>query len=83
MKKIKEFFLLLWSRIIAKTPKFWKQFQKIAFSIGISAAAVLIANGQFTLDLPETLLTIIKYTVAVCTAIAGTAQLTKEDKPNA
>lgn len=82
MKKVKEFLLLLWNRIVSKTPGFWKQVQKLALSVGISAVAVLVANGQFTLDLPDNLLTIIKYAVAVCAAIAGTAQLTKEDNQN-
>lgn len=78
MKKLN----ILVERILAKTPKFWKKVQAIALSIGVSAVAVLLSNSQFVLDLPIELLTYIKYTVAVCAAIAGTAQLTKEDKPN-
>ena len=83
MKKLIMTIQLLYSRIISKTPLFWKRIQKLALSIGVSAVAVLVANGQFTLDLPDSLLTIIKYTIAVCAACAGTAQLTKEDKTNA
>lgn len=70
-------------RLLAKTPCFWKRIQKFALSIGGSAVAVLVANAQLTLDLPDSLLTIVKYVVAVCVAVAGTAQLTKEDQPNA
>lgn len=83
MSKLFQFIKLLYSRIRSKTPMFWKSVQRFALSLGMSAVAVLVANGQFSLDLNPTLLLVIKYTVAVCAAIAGTAQLTKEDQPNA
>lgn len=83
MSKLFQFIKLLYSRIRSKTPMFWKSVQRFALSLGMSAVAVLVANGQFSLDLNPTLLLVIKYTVAVCSAIAGTAQLTKEDQPNA
>ncbi len=83
MSKLFQFIKLLYSRTRSKTPMFWKSVQRFALSLGMSAVAVLVANGQFSLDLNPTLLLVIKYTVAVCAAIAGTAQLTKEDQPNA
>ncbi len=83
MSKLFQFIKLLYSRIRSKTPMFWKSVQRFALSLGMSAVAVLVANGQFSLDLNPTLLLVIKYTVAVCAAIASTAQLTKEDQPNA
>lgn len=83
MSKLFQFIQLLYSRIRSKTPMFWKSVQRFALSLGMSAVAVLVANGQFSLDLNPALLLVIKYTVAVCAAIAGTAQLTKEDQPNA
>lgn len=68
-------------RIISKTPDFWKKVQKLALSVGISAVAVLLANDQFSLELHQSVLVVVKYSIAVCAAIAGTAQMTKEDKP--
>jgi hypothetical protein len=67
----------------SKTPKFWKQVQKLAISIGVSAVAVLMADKYFSLELPVTILSVVKYSVAICAAIAGTAQFTKEDQSNA
>lgn len=83
MSKLFQFIKLLYSRIRPKTPMFWKSVQRFALSLWMPNVAVLVANGQFSLDLNPTLLLVIKYTVAVCATIAGTAQLTKEDQPNA
>ena len=65
-------------RIKSKTPGFWKKVRSYALSVGGSLVAVLLANNQFDLSLPEALMAIIKYGIAVMSAIAGTAQLTKE-----
>jgi len=62
----------------AKSPKFFIQLKKSAFKIGGSAAAVLVANSTMSLNLNSTLLTCLGYVVAICVAIAGTSQLTKE-----
>lgn len=68
------------SRLKSKTPKYFKKLRSIAIVIGISAGAIMTANGLFNLVLDEIFLKIVSYVVAVCVAIAGTATLTKEDK---
>lgn len=83
MKKLIQWIQTAYSRLKSKTPKFWKQVQKLAISLGVSAVAVLLANNQFSLDLSVTILSVVKYSVAICAAIAGTAQFTKEDQSNA
>lgn len=80
MKKEKINLTTIFVRVLAETPAFWKKIQKVALSLGISCVAVLVANGQLGLDLPDGLLTAIKYSIAVFAAITGTAQMTKEDK---
>ena len=76
MEKIN--FTTLFVRIFAKTPVFWQKIRSIAIAIGGSAVAVLTANSTLDLALPVAVITVVKYTVAMCVAIAGTAQLTKE-----
>lgn len=67
-------------RLLAKTPCFWKKVQKIALSFGGSGAAVMVANSSFALTIDTSIIKFVSYVVVVCAAIAGTAQLTKEDK---
>lgn len=69
-------------RLKAKSPVFFKKVKKVAFYVGGSAASVIAVNGSMVLNLNHTLISICGYVVAVCVAIAGTAQLTKEDNPN-
>jgi len=66
-------------RFNAETPVFWKKAQKAALSLGGSATAVIVANAHLTLNLPGTLITVLSYTIAVCAAVAGTAQFTRKD----
>jgi len=68
-------------RIFAPTPQFWQRIRSLAVAVGGSAVAVLTANSTLDLALPVIVITIVKYAIAMCVAIAGTAQLTKEDKP--
>lgn len=63
----------------AKSPVFFKKLKSYALSIGGSAAAVLVANSTMSLNLNQTLISVLGYVVAACVAIAGTAKLTKED----
>lgn len=65
-------------RFKAELPCFWKCVQKLALSVGGSMAALLAGNSAFDLQLNDVLLTIIKYSLAVCITIAGTAQFTKQ-----
>jgi hypothetical protein len=66
------------SRFRAELPRFWKKVRKYALTIGGSAGAVLLARTAFGFDLNPTLFSVLGYVVAVCAAVAGTAQLTKE-----
>lgn len=62
----------------AKSPAFFVKAKKVAYSVGGSAIAVLVANKTFELGLNETLVSVIGYVVAVCAGVAGTAKLTKD-----
>ena len=61
----------------AKTPKFWKKVQKIAVLAGTIAGIIIAAP----VVLPAAVITAAGYVVAIGTAVATTAQLTKEDNP--
>ena len=61
----------------AKTPKFWKKVQRIAIIAGTVAGLIIAAP----VALPAALITTAGYVVAIGTAVATTAQLTKEDNP--
>ncbi len=61
----------------AKTPKFWKKVQRIAVLAGTIAGIIIAAP----VALPATVITAAGYVVAIGTAVATTAQLTKEDNP--
>jgi len=65
-------------RVHSKSPLFFIQLKKTALKIGVSSAAVLVANSTMGLNLNASLLTCLGYVVAACVAIAGTSQLTKE-----
>ena len=65
-------------RLNAKSPKFFIQLKRYALKIGGSCAAVLVVNSTMSLNLNSVLITGLGYLVAVCVAVAGTSQLTKE-----
>lgn len=77
-KKIKSNELI--SRAKAKTPSFWKKVQKLFMGIGGLALTLWIANNEFTLEIGEPLITILRHAIVSSILITGTAQLTKEDK---
>jgi hypothetical protein len=70
----------LWLRFWSDTPIFWKKVQGFAISVGVSALAVWQLNEQLGLELPIFIMNIVKYTLAVCATIAGTASFTTNDK---
>jgi len=63
----------------SESPTFFKKLKNVSISVGTSAGAVIAANATMSLNLSETLISILGYVVAVCVAIAGTSKLTKED----
>ena len=68
-------------RLKADTPIFWKRVQKASISVAGTAITVLTVNSTYALALPSSVVAALGYTVAICASIAGTAQLTKTDKP--
>lgn len=69
----------IWLRIKAETPIFWQKIRSWAIGIGGSAVALWTANTQLALELPVDFVSILKYIIVACVAIAGTATLTKTD----
>lgn len=66
-------------RIAAKTPVFFKKLRNLATTLGAAAGAVWGANSTMALALPDPMLTVCKYAIAVSVAVAAVSQLTKED----
>ena len=68
----------IYKRLKAETPHFFKALRNLAFTVGGSALAVIAANGTMELGLSVDILSTIKTVIAVCVAVAGTSQLTKQ-----
>ena len=64
------------NRIKAPTPKFWRKFRNTAGVIAGIAGALVVGG----IALPVGVVTALTYIAVVGGAVAGTAQLTKEDK---
>jgi hypothetical protein len=71
-----ELIKLIVDRWNAETPAFFLRIKKLALSLGTSATAILIANETFSLGLDEPILSLCKYSIAVCAAMGMTSQLT-------
>jgi hypothetical protein len=76
MKLIK----LIIERWNSETPAFFHGIKKLTLSLGTSATAVLIANESFELGLDGPILSICKYSIAICAAMGMTSQLTAVPK---
>jgi len=63
----------------SESPIFFKKLKKVAFSVGGSAVAIVLVNSSMSLNLNPTLISVLGYVIATCAAIAGTAQLTKDN----
>jgi ABC-type xylose transport system permease subunit len=59
----------------AKTPKFWKNVQKVAIALGAAAGVVIAAP----ITLPAAVVTVAGYLVTAGTVAATLSQLTVED----
>ena len=59
----------------AKTPKFWKNVQKVAIALGAAAGVVIAAP----IALPATVVTVAGYLVTAGTVAATLSQLTVEN----
>ena len=66
----------------AETPDFFKKVRKIAIGIGSSATAVWVANASMDLELGEPVLAVCKYSIAFCSALGLTSQLTAKNPEN-
>lgn len=63
-------------------PDFWKKVRNLAVTVAASCTAVFVANNTMNLELPELLITICKYGIAIGAATGVNAQLTKKDNEN-
>lgn len=61
----------------AETPAFFKEVRKFSLAIGSSCTAVWMINSSMGLELPVIILSICKYSIAICASMGLTAQLTK------
>lgn len=66
-------------RFKAESPSFFKKVQKVAISLGVSAAGVWAANEMLNLGLHEPVLNVCKYVIAAAAAAGGVAKLTVKD----
>lgn len=60
----------------AETPRFFVGVKKLAFALGTSATAIIVADQSLSLGLNEIILSICKYTIVVGAAMGMTSQLT-------
>ena len=65
-------------RLKAESPAFFKKLKKVAYSVGIAAVAMIVANKTFELGVGEGFTTALGYVACICAGIAGTAKLTRE-----
>lgn len=65
-------------RFKAKSPEFFKRLQAMAYGVGVSSVAMIIANKTFELGVDAGVISALGYVACVCAGIAGTAKLTKE-----
>lgn len=65
----------------AELPIFFKKVRAISLTLGGPAMAIWAANQTMSLQLPELVLTVCKYIIAICAGMGLTAQLTKTDAP--
>ena len=63
-------------RWAAESPIFWKKVKKTAIQIGSACGTALIARNVWGINYHPIVITVLSYTIAVCSAIAGTAQFT-------
>lgn len=76
-------FNTLRQRWVSETPVFFKKLRNLSITVGSSATSVWVANSTMDLGLNETVLSVCKYSIAVCCALGLSSQLTKVDKPDA
>lgn len=63
----------------AELPDFFKKLRNLAIALGVSATSVWVTNTTMDLKLPEKVMDICKYTIAIAAAAGMTSQLTKKD----
>ena len=67
-------------RILSEEPAFFSKIQNLVLWIGTPATGVWVANQTMSLNLPEVVLTVCKYTIAVAAGMGLTAKLTKKNE---
>lgn len=80
---MKKLFLTLKNRFISETPKFWKRFRNLVWTIASAAVGIWVVNNFFNLGLPEAIVTSCKYVIGMGGAMGFQAQLTKLDSNSA
>jgi hypothetical protein len=73
--------LTLKERYKSLESEFMKGLRKLAFSIGGSLTAVIVADKTLSLGLPTNVMEILGYGIAICVGIAGTTKFSVEEKP--
>jgi len=59
----------------AETPKFFKGVQKLSLTLGTSAVSVWVINDTMNLELPEVILSICKYVIAIAAGLREIASV--------
>lgn len=78
LTRIEYIYLTVKERWTSNSPAFFKGLKNFALQLGGAALAVIAINATLPISLPTSVITIASYIVAVCSAVAGTAKLTKE-----
>lgn len=75
MKK-KTFFSEIKRRWRANTPLFWKKVMRFAIVFGSASISVYTVNTSMDLGLPDIIIDVCRYSIAVCAALGLSSKLT-------
>lgn len=68
----------IYSRLKAKSPKFFNDLKKIAMFFGGTGIVIITANTTLGLTLDPIFIKVLSYLIVLCIGITGTSQLTRE-----
>ncbi len=80
---MKEFIREFRERWRARTPRFLRKIKKTAVSIGVICVAILGVTQYPGVVVHPVFVSVISYILVTCAAIAGTAQMAKQDPEEA